>query len=263
MADRSQSPARSPTQTPEPVRRQIVRLRWRQRLGPVQIGGRSAAGLHGARRLVRVPDQPALPDRPGHRRTDPPLRARPSRLADPRRRHQVRQHPRRRRPPLRRPPARQRNENSDGQRTGNAEALRPRIGTAYLHTVIDDHSRVAYVEICADEKAATAGVLHARLPGSPTAASPSNACCPTTAPATAPCLARHLRRARHHPQTHPPLPPPDQRQNRTLPPHPGRRLGLRPASTSEAERRAALPAGSTSTITTGSTPPSAAHPSAD
>ena len=30
-----------------------------------------------------------------------------------------------------------------------------------MHTVIDDHSRVAYAEICADEKAATAiGVLH-------------------------------------------------------------------------------------------------------
>jgi transposase InsO family protein len=36
----------------------------------------------------------------------------------------------------------------------------PLIGTAFLHTVIDDHSRVAYVEICADEKAETAvGVL--------------------------------------------------------------------------------------------------------
>jgi transposase InsO family protein len=37
----------------------------------------------------------------------------------------------------------------------------PRTGTAFLHTVIDDHSRVAYVEIHADEKADTAvGVLH-------------------------------------------------------------------------------------------------------
>ena len=36
----------------------------------------------------------------------------------------------------------------------------PRTGIAYLHTVIDDHSRVAYVEIRADEKAETAvGVL--------------------------------------------------------------------------------------------------------
>jgi transposase InsO family protein len=38
---------------------------------------------------------------------------------------------------------------------------KPRTGTAFLHTVIDDHSRVAYIEVCADEKAATAiGVLH-------------------------------------------------------------------------------------------------------
>ena len=46
-------------------------------------------------------------------------------------------------------------------RTGErGKDYRPRIGTAYVHTVIDDHSRVAYAEICADEKAATAiGVL--------------------------------------------------------------------------------------------------------
>ncbi len=37
----------------------------------------------------------------------------------------------------------------------------PNIGTAFVHTVIDDHSRVAYAEICSDEKATTAiGVLH-------------------------------------------------------------------------------------------------------
>ncbi len=38
---------------------------------------------------------------------------------------------------------------------------KPRTGKAFLHTVIDDHSRVAYIEICADEKAITAAaVLH-------------------------------------------------------------------------------------------------------
>jgi transposase InsO family protein len=50
------------------------------------------------------------------------------------------------------------------QRTGNrgdrTKNWRPRIGTAFVHTVIDDHSRMAYAEICTDEKAATAiGVL--------------------------------------------------------------------------------------------------------
>ena len=34
------------------------------------------------------------------------------------------------------------------------------IGTAFVQTVIDDHCRVAYAEICTDEKSATAiGVL--------------------------------------------------------------------------------------------------------
>jgi transposase InsO family protein len=37
----------------------------------------------------------------------------------------------------------------------------PKLGTAFVHTVLDDHSRVAYAEIHDDETAATAaGVLH-------------------------------------------------------------------------------------------------------
>lgn len=44
-----------------------------------------------------------------------------------------------------------------GQRSANRE---PRVGIAYVHTVLDDHSRVAYAEIHDDEKAVTAiGVL--------------------------------------------------------------------------------------------------------
>jgi hypothetical protein len=39
-------------------------------------------------------------------------------------------------------------------RTGAAESKyhEPLVGTCYLHTVIDDHSRVAYVEAHEDEK---------------------------------------------------------------------------------------------------------------
>ncbi len=39
MADRSSRPHRSPTKTPEQLVRRIVGLRWRHRLGPVQIAG--------------------------------------------------------------------------------------------------------------------------------------------------------------------------------------------------------------------------------
>jgi len=42
MVDRSSRPRTCPHRTPEHIKRQIVRLRWRQRLGPVQIGGRLA-----------------------------------------------------------------------------------------------------------------------------------------------------------------------------------------------------------------------------
>lgn len=57
-----------------------------------------------------------------------------------------------------------RNSRATAHRTGDrgdrAHSYRPRIGTAFVHTVIDDHSRMAYAEICTDEKAATAiGVL--------------------------------------------------------------------------------------------------------
>ncbi|SFK25674.1 leucine-zipper of insertion element IS481, partial [Amycolatopsis sacchari] len=42
MAERSCRPHHSPAKTSPALVRQIVRLRWRQRLGPVQIAGRLA-----------------------------------------------------------------------------------------------------------------------------------------------------------------------------------------------------------------------------
>src|ERR1044072_3722772 len=56
---------------------------------------------------------------------------------------------------------------AQGRRNGAATPGKPRnayrnpkIGTAFVHTVLDDHSRVAYAEIHDDETATTAiGVL--------------------------------------------------------------------------------------------------------
>ena len=52
---------------------------------------------------------------------------------------------------------------AQGRRNRAATAGKPRnkhynpvLGTAFVHTVLDDHSRVAYAEIRGDEKAATA-----------------------------------------------------------------------------------------------------------
>ena len=50
-------------------------------------------------------------------------------------------------------------------------------------------------------------------------------------------LGRRLRRTGHHPQADPPLPAPDQRQGRALPPHPRRRMGLRPPLRHRTPRR--------------------------
>ena len=45
-------------------------------------------------------------------------------------------------------------------RTGISNAYRqPKVGTAFVHTVLDDHSRVAYAEIHDDETAATAAAV--------------------------------------------------------------------------------------------------------
>ena len=155
---------------PRPARAgaQIVRLRWRHRLGPVQIGGRlgmPASTVHAVlvrcrinrlSRIDRVTGEPLrryehdhpgslihvdvtkfgnIPDGGGHK-----FVGRQPAEQDQRHGHRA-----------------------THRRARQAPMLRPEIGIAYLHTVIDDHSRVAYAEICTDEKAVTAiGVLRTR-----------------------------------------------------------------------------------------------------
>jgi transposase InsO family protein len=161
MRDRSSRPRTCPTRTRPELVRQIVRLRWRQRLGPVQIAGRlgmQASTVHAVlvrcrinrlSRIDRVTGEPVrryehpypgsllhvdvtkfgnIPDGGGHRFV-----------------------------------GRQQGDSNRAatdveRRKGRVRG--PLLGTAYVHTVVDDHSRVAYAEICTDEKAATAiGVL--------------------------------------------------------------------------------------------------------
>ncbi|GEL99883.1 hypothetical protein CTE05_34300 [Cellulomonas terrae] len=57
MGDRSSRPHTSPTKTGPEVVKRIVALRWRQRLGPVQIGGRlglPASTVHAVPRRCRI-----------------------------------------------------------------------------------------------------------------------------------------------------------------------------------------------------------------
>lgn len=158
MVDRSSRPHSSPNRTSPQLTRQILRLRWRRRLGPAQIGGL----LNVAPSTVHVVLVRARINRLSHidRVTGEPLRRyehpHPGSLihVDVTKfanipdgggwRYVGRAQGRH-------------NGQATARRTGERGNLyRPLIGTAFLHTVIDDHSRVAYVEICADEKAQTA-----------------------------------------------------------------------------------------------------------
>ena len=120
----------------------------------------------------------------------------------------------------------------------------PKMGHAFVHTVIDDHSRVAYAEVHDDETAATATAVLRRAVAWFAARGVTVERVLSDNGSRLPLVpvARHLRRARHQAHPHPALPATDQRQGRTLPPHHVRRLGLRPLYTTESERRAALPA---------------------
>ncbi len=162
VADRSSRPRSMPTKTPLPQVKRIVKARWRRRLGPVQIAGElglPASTVHAVLvrcRLNRLStidrgtcepirryehDHPGslihvdvtkfgnIPDGGGWRFV--------GRVQG------------------------ERNREATATRTKSRNhRYEPRLGTAFVHTVIDDHSRVAYAEIHADEKAQTAiGVL--------------------------------------------------------------------------------------------------------
>src|SRR5262245_49640838 len=149
MIDASSRPHHSPTRTPAPVVRRIVHLRWKQRLGPVQIAdqvGLAPSTVHKIlvrcrlNRLThvdRATGQPArryehdhpgslihvdvkklgnIPDGGGWRYAGRPQG--------------------------------NRNRSATVARTGapRSKWRGPLVGTCFVHTVLDDHSRVAYAE---------------------------------------------------------------------------------------------------------------------
>ncbi|MEV4007091.1 IS481 family transposase [Actinomadura sp. NPDC049753] len=158
MADRSSRPRHSPSRTPQPMIRKIVHLRCKQRLGPVQIAGRlgmPASTVHAVLTRCRL-------NRLSHidRATGEPIRRyehdRPGAMlhVDVKKLGNI-------------PDGGgwrfvgrvqgERNREATARRTGARNTrYEPRVGTAFVHTVVDDHSRVAYAEIRDDETAATA-----------------------------------------------------------------------------------------------------------
>ena len=160
MADRSSRPHAHPNRTPRPVVKKIVHLRIKKRLGPVQIAGRlemPASTVHAVlvrcklNRLSHVDVKTGEPARRyEHERPGAMIHVDVKKLGN--------------------------IPDGGGWRfVGREQGWQNRRSTpgvarskhrgvlmrhAFVHTVIDDHSRVAYAEIHDDETAATAiGVL--------------------------------------------------------------------------------------------------------
>ena len=124
-----------------------------------------------------------------------------------------------------------RNKTAAAHRTGqrNQTYRHPLSGTAFIPTVLDDHSRVAYSEIRDDETRETAvsvlrnaaawfaarGVRIERVLS-------DNGSCYRSKLWTAACAELGITPKK----TRPYRLTPDQWQGRALPPHPGRRMGL-------------------------------------
>lgn len=160
MQDRSSRPRRMPGKTDQATTRRIVSLRLRKRLGPVQLAAMTGVAPSTAHRVLTRCGLSRL----SHvdRATGEPVRGyehdRPGALlhVDVKKLGNI-------------PDGGGwrfvgraqggRNRSATPGKPKNAHS-NPKMGHAFVHTVIDDHSRVAYAEVHDDETAATAtGVL--------------------------------------------------------------------------------------------------------
>ncbi len=156
MADRSSRPHRMPTRTPQQLVRRVVALRWRKRLGPVAIGAQlamPASTVHAVLTRCRINKLHHIDIRTGeivrryeHDAAGELIHVDVKKLGNIPDgggwRYVGRQQG-----------GRNRAATPGKKRSANHE---PQMGTAFVHTVIDDHSRIAYAEIHNDETAATA-----------------------------------------------------------------------------------------------------------
>jgi transposase InsO family protein len=160
MDDASSRPHHSPNRTPAPVVRTIVHLRWKHRLGPVQIADRvglAPSTVHQVLVRCRL-------NRLSHvdRATGEPIRryehSYPGALlhGDVKKLGNIPDHG------GWRFVGRLQGDRNRAATPGKPKNrhYNPKMGTAFVHTILDDYSRVAYAEIHDDETAATAaGVL--------------------------------------------------------------------------------------------------------
>lgn len=265
MTDRSSRPRSMSTKTPPAVVKRIVKARWRRRLGPMQIAGElvlPASTVHAVlvrcrinklSRIDRVTGEPIRCYEHDH--PDSLIHVDVTKfgnIPDGGWRFVGRAQS-------------ERNREATATRTQSRNhRYAPRLGTAFVHTVIDDHSRVAYVEIALTRKLKRRSVSSSALsPGSLTGVSPLSSAFswitarPTSRmPGVMPALSSGLQRRRPAPTTRRPT----GRSNASTapPPRAGPMLGSTDPKPSAAPH---YRAGCTSTITPGTTLQSEPHPS--
>ncbi len=144
LQDRSSRPRRCPTRVPPRLERRIERLRRREKLGPARIAWRLGMAPSTVYRVLRRLGLHRLAwlDRPTGRVIRRYEHPRPGDLVhmDIKKLGRI-------------PPGggwRAHGRGRDGQH-GHS-----RVGYAYVHSAVDDHSRVAYSEVLSDERAVTA-----------------------------------------------------------------------------------------------------------
>jgi transposase InsO family protein len=162
MVDRSSRPRRSPRRTPAPTERKVLHLRAKRRWGPARIAGRLALApstvhkvltRHRVARLAHLDRATATPVR----RYEHPA---PGELVhvDVKKLGNI--------PDgggwrvVGRPTGKRNRAATTGARRDRWGGAR--LGYSYLHTAIDDHSRLAYTEILPDETRETATAFWAR-----------------------------------------------------------------------------------------------------
>lgn len=138
--DRSSRPHRSPNRTPEEVERRVCEERARSGWGPRLIAGTTGVAHSTVHAILRRHGlSRAFKDRPGRaHRYEWPC---PGDLLH----MDIKRYPRFRRP----------GHGITGDRRRSAEDWARRLGHDYFHTIVDDHSRLAYGELLEDEKADT------------------------------------------------------------------------------------------------------------
>jgi transposase InsO family protein len=160
MVDRSSRPARSPGRTPSRVERRIIKVRVTRRWGPARIAfllGLNPATVHRVLVRYRLPRLVEVDRGTGTRiRAGRPVRryerARPGELVhvDVKKLGNI---------PTgggHRVVGRIQGDLNKRASTAHRRNRKPVIGYGFLHTALDDHSRLAYTEILPDERKETA-----------------------------------------------------------------------------------------------------------